>query len=177
MILKIKNKKGFTLVEVLIAMAIISIVTLSFFTIVNFSIRQNLKNEQNIILRNIAQTEVENLRKEIKMYKNYMEIPTDNLLIKIPDETKGIDWNNGNISITSNGIYKDFIGINDDGSKDNSIIQYDRNIDGNCYRVKLDLSRIEKKEKFLYDVNVNVKLKNNYFSEQEVVLNTKILSK
>ena len=64
--LKIKgNNRGFTLIEILISMAIISIVLFSLFTTINSSIRQNTKNEKDIKLLNIAQSEIENLRKEI----------------------------------------------------------------------------------------------------------------
>lgn len=63
---KILNKSGFTLIELVFAMGIISLVMLTFFTIVNTSIRSNSKNEKDIVAINIAQSEIENLREQIK---------------------------------------------------------------------------------------------------------------
>jgi prepilin-type N-terminal cleavage/methylation domain-containing protein len=67
---KIKNRRrGFTLVEVLVAMSIISLIAIGFFTILNTSIRFNVKNEKDIKALNIAQSEIENLRNQIKSKK------------------------------------------------------------------------------------------------------------
>lgn len=188
MILKIKNNKGFTLIEILISMAIISIVLFSLFTIINLSIKQNTKNEKDIKLLNIAQSEIENLRKEIKSSSNNLNIYIENTdstitTIEIPNDEE-IIWKEENLSekvdkidIKVDGEYKNFIGINDDGSKNTSIIQYDRNIDGDIYTIKLELLRQQKASKYLYDIKVKSELKNNYFSKKEIILDSKILSK
>ncbi|MGL5328903.1 MAG: PulJ/GspJ family protein [Peptostreptococcaceae bacterium] len=60
------KQKGFTLIEVLIAMSIISLIAMTFFNFLNSSIRYNAKNEKDIQYLNIAQTEIENLREQIK---------------------------------------------------------------------------------------------------------------
>lgn len=188
MMLKIKgNNRGFTLVEILISMAIISIVLFSLFTIINSSIKQNTKNEKDIKLLNIAQSEIENLRKEIKSSSNNLNIYIENAdsitTIEIPDDEE-IIWKEENLSekidkidIKVGGKYKDFIGIDNDGSQNTSIIQYDRSIDGDIYTIKLELLRQQKASKYLYHIKVKAKLKNNYFSKKEITLDSKILSK
>lgn len=195
MMLKIKdNNRGFTLVEILISMAIISIVLFSLFTIINSSIKQNTKNEKDIKLLNIAQSEIENLRKEIKsssnninIYNIYVKDSDPNIpntyTIKIPDDDE-IIWYEKNISekiyridINVNEKYKYFIGSNDDGTPNTSIIEYEREVDGDRYIVNLELLRQQKASKYLYDIKVRVKLKNNHFSKKEIMLESKILSK
>lgn len=189
MMLKIKgNNRGFTLVEILISMAIISIVLFSLFTIINSSIKQNTKNEKDIKLLNIAQSEIENLRKEIKSSSNNINIYIENTdstitTIEIPNDEE-IIWKEKNsnekidrIEIKVDGIYKDFIGIDDDGSQNVSIIQYERYIDNDIYIIKLELLRQEIASKYLYDIKVKAKLKNDYFSKREITLDSKILSK
>jgi prepilin-type N-terminal cleavage/methylation domain-containing protein len=65
---KIKNK-GFTLIEILIAMSLVSLIAMAFFTILNSTIKANSVNEKNIKCLNIAQSEVENIRQQIKELK------------------------------------------------------------------------------------------------------------
>lgn len=64
--MKIKNTKGLTLVELLISMSILSIIGLAFFSTINTSIKTNKKNETDIKALHLAQSEVENLRVQIK---------------------------------------------------------------------------------------------------------------
>lgn len=64
--MKKDKSKGFTLVEVLISLSILSILMLVFFSIINTSIKTNKKNEIDINAMNIAQSEVENIRVQIK---------------------------------------------------------------------------------------------------------------
>ena len=66
---KYKNKRGFTLIEILIAMSLISLIAMAFFTILNSTIKANSINEKNIKCLNIAQSEVENIRQQIKESK------------------------------------------------------------------------------------------------------------
>lgn len=62
----LNNKKGETLLEVLIALAIISMIGLSFFKVIDKTTLNNRKNEIDIKMMNIAQTELESLSKSIK---------------------------------------------------------------------------------------------------------------
>lgn len=64
--MKIKNTRGLTLVELLISMSILSIIGLAFFSTINTSIKTNKKNETDIKALHLAQSEVENLRVQIK---------------------------------------------------------------------------------------------------------------
>lgn len=65
--LKIKKvSKGFTLVEVLVSLSILSILILVFFNVINISIKNNKKNEVDINALNLARSEIENIRTQIK---------------------------------------------------------------------------------------------------------------
>ena len=66
---KYQNNRGFTLIENLIAMSLISLIAMAFFTILNSTIKANSVNEKNIKCLNIAQSEVENIRQQIKESK------------------------------------------------------------------------------------------------------------
>lgn len=60
------NNKAFTLIELIIAMSIISLLVVGFFGFYNSTIKYNTKNEKDIKSLNIAQSEIENLRQQIK---------------------------------------------------------------------------------------------------------------
>lgn len=64
--MKKNNAKGFTLIEVLISICILSILTIVFSNVMNNSIKINKKNEVDINAMHLAQTEIENLRVQIK---------------------------------------------------------------------------------------------------------------
>lgn len=64
--MKIKDTRGLTLIELLISISILSIIGLAFFSTINTSIKSNKKNETDIKAMNLAQSEVENLRIQIK---------------------------------------------------------------------------------------------------------------
>ena len=66
---KYQNNRGFTLIEILIAMSLISLMAIAFSTILNSTIKANSVNEKNIKCLNIAQSEVENIRQQIKESK------------------------------------------------------------------------------------------------------------
>lgn len=61
-----KVSKGFTLVEVLISLSILSILLMIFFSVIDISIRNNKKNEVDINALHLAQSEVENIVFQIK---------------------------------------------------------------------------------------------------------------
>ena len=60
------NNKGFTLLELLISLSIITIILLAFSTIIISSIKGNTKNDKDISALNLAQSEIEIVRKQIK---------------------------------------------------------------------------------------------------------------
>ncbi len=64
--MKNKSNKGFTLLELLVSLTIITFILFAFFRIINTTTRVNTKNDRDIKALNIAQTEVENLRNQIK---------------------------------------------------------------------------------------------------------------
>lgn len=195
---KIKNNKGFTLIELIIALSVISIILMAFYSIINSSIKHNVKNEKDIKSLNIAQSEIESLRNEIKSSNSSINIYDDegNILITIP-ESEDIIWKeteieeNGekkNIDIVdiieikldgTYGKYKDYMADTDDGSKDSSTLQYYRTLDSDPteYVVKLNLSREKKASKCMYVINVSVSPTNKNFSKKEIVLTTNVLSK
>lgn len=61
-----KKNKGFTLIELLIALAIVGIILLAFFKVTDNTTKMNVKNDIDIKALNIAQSEIENLRNQIK---------------------------------------------------------------------------------------------------------------
>lgn len=63
---KIKSNLGVTLIELLISIAILSIISIGFFKFINIAIKMNVKNEKDIQAMNIAQSEIEQLRQDIK---------------------------------------------------------------------------------------------------------------
>lgn len=67
------NNEGFTLLELLVALAISTMVLMAFTTTINTSIRGNTKNDKDIKALNIAQTEIENIRVQIKEGKHLFE--------------------------------------------------------------------------------------------------------
>ncbi|WP_227822443.1 type II secretion system protein [Clostridioides sp. ZZV14-6345] len=63
---KKSSEKGFSLIEVLVAMAIMGIILFAFFYIINTNNKVNTKNETDISSLNYVQSEIENLREKIK---------------------------------------------------------------------------------------------------------------
>lgn len=63
---KLKQNKGFTLIELLVALAIAGTIILAFFKIIDSTNKMNVKNDIDIKALNIAQSEIEILRSQIK---------------------------------------------------------------------------------------------------------------
>lgn len=57
-----KTNRGFTLIEVLISLSIVTIILLSLFSFYNSSIKFNKKNETDINSLNVSQTAIESMR-------------------------------------------------------------------------------------------------------------------
>ena len=64
--IKFEKSKGFTLIELLVSLAIVGTILLAFFKIIDSTNRMNVKNDRDIKALNIAQSEIENLRSQIK---------------------------------------------------------------------------------------------------------------
>jgi len=157
---KLRKNRGFTLIELIIALSVISIITMAFFTTINSSIKHNAKNEKDIKALNIAQTEIENLRDCIK----------SNTDLIISDES----ITEGNINIIEKLV------LFDENNIYNKIIVED-NIKYQ-YIVTLKVSREKRPSKslnefYLYDINIDVKAENENLSKKITTLTTKVLSK
>ena len=142
------KKKGFTLIEVIIAISIISIISLALFRVINSAIKNNSKNEIDIHSLNVAQSEMEQLRSSIK--ENH------NLEISINDSEKVLIINGENTV-----KYKKEIKRND-----NKTIVYD---------INLNIIREEKNNLPLYTVKIVVANEENTFSSRNTVLKAQIL--
>lgn len=169
-----REKDGFTLIEILIAMAIASIVLVAFFSFLNSTIMNNAKNEKDIKLVNIAQSEIEILREQIKSGTSQIKIELGNSnRISIPDSNH-IKWVGSNeqiLEIDSTGIYKEYI-----YNSNNSILEYIKKINNEDYIIRLDVSREVKNKKYLYTIHIEVKYGNEAISKRNIELKTKILS-
>lgn len=98
------NNKGFTLLELLISLSIITIILLAFSTIIISSIKGNTKNDKDINALNLAQSEIEIVRKQIKDGKTSFK----------NSENETLEFNSiiDSIENTENIYYKDVDGKN-----------------------------------------------------------------
>lgn len=98
------NDKGFTLLELLISLSIITIILLAFSTIIISSIKGNTKNDKDISALNLAQSEIEIVRKQIKDGKTSFK----------NSENETLEFNSiiDSIENTENIYYKDVDGKN-----------------------------------------------------------------
>ena len=97
--IKLEKSKGFTLIELLVALAIVGTILLAFFKIIDSTNRMNVKNDRDIKALNIAQSEIENLRSQIKeksgnnerklfVYDNSLDSNLQDILSKIYSSLK-----------------------------------------------------------------------------------------
>ena len=151
--IKFEKSKGFTLIELLVALAIVGTILLAFFKIIDSTNRMNVKNDRDIKALNIAQSEIENLRSQIKE-------KTDN------NERKLFVYDN---SLDSNGKK---IEISFDKKNEYFRIYEDTDIK---YKICLDIKReIVKKDTFndyIYTINITVQLEDKYFSKKITEIN------
>jgi len=125
------NNKGFTLIEILVAMGIILLIAMAFFSINNMSIKVNAKNEKDIQAMNIAQSVMEDIRQDIKSSTEYIDI---------------------NINESTSSIEKESISTD----KENPSEIKPENVEqsSNEYTVNINFSK--EVDKFLYTVEVDV---------------------
>lgn len=155
-----KTNKGFTLLELLISISIISIIVLAFSTMIMSSIKGNTKNDKDISALNLAQSEIEVVRKQIKDGKTSLKnSENETLEIKLINDSIE-DTNSDPIEDTKNIYYKD--------------------VDGKSFEVKFYIS---KDEDSLYKLWVRVKSKqkndeenwaDDYFSKKYTELVTEV---
>lgn len=159
------NKKGFTLIEILIAMSIISLIAMAFFTIVNTSIKINTKNETDLKSLNIATSEIENLREQIK------DINDSNIIIN--NELVVEAWSSsGNVTKVKDKVGNSQI-ITD------KKVRYTKSIDGFVCNVEVEISKgeISTKGMYLYNIKIDSMLQDKYFTKKNTTLETSVFGK
>ena len=151
--IKFEKSKGFTLIELLVSLAIVGTILLAFFKIIDSTNRMNVKNDRDIKALNIAQSEIENLRSQIKE-------KSDN------NERKLFVYDN---SLDSNGKK---IEISFDKKNEYFRIYEDADIK---YKICLDIKReIVAEDTFndyIYTINIKVQLEYKYFSKKITEIN------
>lgn len=144
-----KDNRGVTLLELLVSLAIIGFLVFAFFRVINSTKRIDIKNDRDIKALNIAQSQIEDLRSQIK---------------SLGDKEKLI--------LHDKDIY-----IKDIGKIDFKIVNYEKNIEDQVYKVEVKLKKTDvDKELYLFEIEVGVRLKDNYFSKRNTFIKTKILS-
>lgn len=186
--IKLNKSNGFTLIEMLVALAIAGTILLAFFKIIDSTNRMNVKNDRDIKALNLAQSEIENLRNQIKNYSQ-----TENLYIEdinniedIMTNKIGFQFDNisKKISITSDKIpTQQYYKTNDSIDYD---LVYKKVIEGKEFEIYLDISKTQVKTQYdnidtgmyLYTINIKVKSLDEYFSKKETkIQDVKVLSK
>lgn len=147
-----RKNKGFTLLELIVSLAIIVSVMFAFFKIYNSSIRVNTKNDRDIKALNLAQSELENLRNQIKNLGDKDEINIGGQIINLKELDKE--------TINYEKNYTDEEQMNE-----------------RIYEISLTLDKSDVIGKmYLFDINIDVNLKDKYFSKRDTKLYTSILS-
>lgn len=97
--MKKKDRQGFTLLELIISLAIIGLILLGFFRVIYSTTKINEKNDRDIKGMNLAQSEVENLRSQIKSKGNSGYIEINNIINPHIENPKNGDINTEGIKI------------------------------------------------------------------------------
>lgn len=176
------NKKGFTLIEVLISLSILTILGGIFFSIANNAIRINSKNDKNIQEMNIAQSVIEDIRDDIKSGKkpyNSGELDDSKYIgIDLNGDLK-LNTNNGDMIILDNwnssGKYTGGLIETTITPQNTSIAQGDSgsSLRGN-YKISIENLKREKVRQ-LYLYTFTVKVKADFSTSKEVDVKTQIL--
>lgn len=185
--MKLKSNGAFTLIELLVALSIVSIISMSFFSLLNSSIKVNSKNETDINSLNIAQSEIEKLRKQIKstdIDNLYIEVEKEKYMYINKNGDENISWVNSDndiniqyIRISDSGKYSNYIGIDDNGITNNSIIRYTVSKNTDDYLVNLSIEREIIGSKYLYKLKIKINNENFKLSNKYTTLYSEILSK
>ena len=151
--IKFEKSKGFTLIELLLSLAIVGTILLAFFKIIDSTNRMNVKNDRDIKALNIAQSEIENLRSQIKE-------KADNNERELFVYDNSLDSNDKKIEISF------------DKKNEYFRIYEDADIK---YKICLDIKREMVKEDtfndYIYTINITVQLEDKYFSKKITEIN------
>lgn len=143
---KYKGMHGFTLIELIISLSIISIVLFVTYSMINNSMKSTTKNQKNINAINIAQTEIENLRYKIKHEKD----------LTVYDEEINKEKA---IIIDGTTIYR----------------KKDLNNDKIYFNISLTVRKsTNKNERGIYIIKIKIKQDNDYIRNTEINIETKI---
>ena len=150
------NNKGFTLLELLISLSIITIILLAFSTIIISSIKGNTKNDKDISALNLAQSEIEIVRKQIKDGKTSFK----------NSENETLEFNSISDSIenTENIYYKDVDGKNFEVKF--YISKNDEYLGGSLYKLWIRVKSKQKDEEDNWE--------DDYFSKKYTELITEV---
>lgn len=186
--MKNRSNKGFTLLELLVTLAVVVLALFAFFRVLNSTTRVNAKNDRDIKAINLAQSEIENLRSQIKSkgdegnleiqntinpkINNPQESDIDEEGIKIPlsnegnDNIKWIENNNKFILSIVNSDYTNLQNSTINGEQINArsqIIYKKKSSDNLYYTVQLTIKResvsTKNKDTSMYIYNVSAEAK------------------
>lgn len=150
------NNKGFTLLELLISLSIITIILLAFSTIIISSIKGNTKNDKDINALNLAQSEIEIVRKQIKDGKTSFK--------NSKNETLEFNSISDSIENTENIYYKDVDGKNFEVKF--YISKNDEYLGGSLYKLWVRIKSKQKDEEDNWE--------DDYFSKKYTELITEV---
>ncbi|MCC0647133.1 prepilin-type N-terminal cleavage/methylation domain-containing protein [Clostridioides sp. ZZV15-6598] len=169
---KKSNEKGFSLIEVLVAMAIMGIILFAFFNIINTNDKANTKNEADISSLNYVQSEIENLREKIKS-RTFDFDSLDKRKDGTVEYEKLIDKSNK--VVYDKVLNKDDVSLYDTPYKEITTIE---DKDGNIIDKESITNKVkvivEDKNGQIYKITATGKSMNDYSSKKEVKIVTEI---
>lgn len=151
--IKLEKSKGFTLIELLVALAIVGTILLAFFKIIDSTNRMNVKNDRDIKALNIAQSEIENLRSQIKEKAGNNER-------KLFVYDNSLDSNDKKIEISFDKK-NEYFRIYEDAD-----IKYKI-----CLDIKREIVAEDTFNDYIYTINIKVQLEDKYFSKKITEIN------
>ncbi|WP_282192794.1 type IV pilus modification PilV family protein [Romboutsia ilealis] len=151
--IKLEKSKGFTLIELLVALAIVGTILLAFFKIIDSTNRMNVKNDRDIKALNIAQSEIENLRSQIKEKSGNNER-------KLFVYDNSLDSNDKKIEISFDKK-NEYFRIYEDAD-----IKYKI-----CLDIKREIVAEDTFNDYIYTINIKVQLEDKYFSKKITEIN------
>ena len=151
--IKFEKSKGFTLIELLVSLAIVGTILLAFFKIIDSTNRMNVKNDRDIKALNIAQSEIENLRSQIKE-------KADNNERELFVYDNSLDSNDKKIEISFDKK-NEYFRIYEDAD-----IKYKI-----CLYIKREMVKEDTFNDYIYTINITVQLEDKYFSKKITEIN------